>query len=149
MLERSGNVRKMQREDKTRYAVSSGCGLWNTILLSARRNPARAAELGRMGGLKNRHYGDADEVKVDAPSTPAEVRNMLSQAMADVRAGKLDPKIANSMTLIANALLKAFELADLEERMARLKDELQGRFEASPGCIKQPLPSRPRPLRIG
>src|SRR5882672_10180287 len=94
---------------------------------------ARAAELGRMGGRKNRHYVAADEVKFDAPSTPAEVRNMLSQAMADVRAGKLDPRIANSMTAIANALLKALELADLEERIARLKEELQGRFETSPG----------------
>jgi len=93
-----------------------------------------------MGGRKNRHYVAADEVKFDAPSTPAEVRNMLSQAMADVRAGKLDPKIANSMTLIANALLKALELADLEERIARLKEELQGRFETSPGSHRTTAP---------
>ena len=88
-------------------------------------DPSRAAELGRMGGRKNRHYVDVDEVKFAPPVTPEDIRNMLSQAIADVRARKLDPRIANTLTHMAVALLKAFESTDVQQRLARLEKELQ------------------------
>ena len=92
-------------------------------------DPSRAAELGRMGGRKNRHYVDVDEVKFAPPSTPEDIRNMLSQAMADVHARKLHPRIASTLTYMAGALLKAIESTDVQQRLARLEEGLRAKAE--------------------
>jgi hypothetical protein len=94
-------------------------------------DPARAAELGRRGGLKNRHYVDKDEVIIAPPTTPEDVKNLLAQAMVDVRARKLDPRIASTLTYMSGALLKAFESMDQEKRLARLEEELQAKADKS------------------
>ena len=88
-------------------------------------DPARAAELGRMGGRKNRHYVDAaDEVKFAPPSTPEDIRNMLSQVMVDVHARKLHPRIASTLAYLSGPLLKAIESTDVQQRLARLEKEM-------------------------
>ena len=92
-------------------------------------DPGRAAELGRMGGRKNRHYVDVDEVKFAPPSTPEDIRNMLSQAMADVHARKLHPRIASTLTYMAAALLKAIESTDVQQPLARLEEGLRAKAE--------------------
>jgi len=81
-----------------------------------------------MGGLKNRHYVDTAELTVSPPSTPEDVKNLLAQAMADVRSRKLDPRIASTLTYMAGALLKAIESTDLQ-RLARLEKELLAKEE--------------------
>jgi hypothetical protein len=82
-----------------------------------------------MGGLKNRHYVDTEEVTVSPPSTPEDVKNLLAQAMADVRSRKLDPRIASTLTYMAGALLKAIESTDLQQRLARVEGELRARAD--------------------
>jgi hypothetical protein len=88
-------------------------------------DPARAVELGRMGGRKNRHHVDTDEVTIAPPATPEDVKNLLAQAMVDVRTRKLDPRIASTLTYMSTALLKAFESTDMHQRLARLEEKLQ------------------------
>lgn len=83
-------------------------------------DPNRAADLGRMGGLKNRHYVDT-EVTIALPTSPEDVKNVLAQAMVDVRARRLDPRIASALTSMSTALLKAFESTDVERRLAQLE----------------------------
>jgi hypothetical protein len=82
-----------------------------------------------MGGLKNRHYVDTEEVTVSPPSTPEDVKNLLAQAMADVRSRKLDPRIASTLTYMAGALLKAIESTDLQQRLARLEGALRAKAD--------------------
>jgi hypothetical protein len=84
-----------------------------------------------MGGLKNRHYVDTDEVTIAPPSTPEDVKNVLAQAMADVLAKKLDPRIASTITYMSGALLKAFESTDLQQRIARLEQEPRAKADTS------------------
>ena len=86
-------------------------------------DPARAAELGRMGGRKNRHYVDIDPVTIAPPTTPEDVKNLLAQAMVDVRAKRLDPRTAGTLTYMSGVLLKAFESTDLEKRLASLEEK--------------------------
>lgn len=86
-------------------------------------DPARAAELGRMGGLKNRHYVDIDPVTIAPPTTPEDVKNLLAQAIVDVRAKRLDPRTASTLTYMSGVLLKAFESTDLERRLALLEQK--------------------------
>jgi hypothetical protein len=84
-----------------------------------------------MGGLKNRHSVDTDEVTIAPPSTPEDVKNLLAQAMADVRAKKLDPRTASTLTYMSGALLKAFESTDLQRRLARVEEELRAKADKS------------------
>ena len=81
-----------------------------TQLCAIHGDPARAAELGRMGGRKNRHYVETEEVNIAPPSTPEDIKNLLAQVMVDVRARKLDPRIASTLTSTAGVLLRALEL---------------------------------------
>jgi len=46
---------------------------------------------------------------------------MLAETMADIRAGKLDPKLGTTLGYLGTALLRAFELADLDQRLERLE----------------------------
>ena len=75
-----------------------------------------------MGGLKNRHYVDNDAVTIAHPTTAEDVKNLLAQAMVDVRAKRLDPRTASTLTYMSGVLLKAFESTDLETRLARLEE---------------------------
>ena len=86
-----------------------------------------------MGGRKNRHYVDADETKFVAPTTPQEVRTIMSQVMVDVHAGKLDPRRAVTMNSVAATLLKAMEITELQQRLLRLEEGREDRSTASPG----------------
>ncbi len=88
-------------------------------------DPERAAELGRMGGLKNRHYVETDPVTIAKPSTPEDVQNVLAQTLVDMRAKKVDPRTATALAYVSGFLLKSFQTTDFEQRLARLEAERQ------------------------
>lgn len=74
-----------------------------TQLCALHGDPERAAELGRMGGSRNRHYVDTEPVNIAPPSTPEDVKNVLAQAMVDVRAKKLDPRTGSALTYMSRS----------------------------------------------
>ena len=80
-----------------------------------------------MGGRKNRHYIENEDISVIPPSTPEEVKAFLSQSMADVRTGKLDPGRASALTYMASVLLKAIDGTDIHRRLSRLEAEREGK----------------------
>ncbi len=41
--------------------------------------------------------------------------------MAEVRAGKMDPKLGTTIGYLGMALLRAFEVTDLEERLEKME----------------------------
>lgn len=111
---------KTKRGNPCQAAVAPG-----TRLCAFHADPNRASKLGRIGGRKNRHYVDIDAVTMAPPTTPEDVKNLLAQAMVDVRARKLDPRIASTLTYMSTALLKAFDSTDVQQRLARLEEELR------------------------
>jgi hypothetical protein len=117
---------KTKRGSPCRAAAVHG-----TRFCAIHADPNRAAELGRIGGLKNRHYVETDEVIIAPPKTPEDVKNLLAQAMVDVRAKRLDPRTASTLTYMSSALLKAFESTDLQQRLARLEEELRTKADKS------------------
>jgi hypothetical protein len=56
---------------------------------------------------------------------------MLAEAMADIRAGRMDPKLASTLGYLGMSLLRAFEVAEFEQRLERLeqRDDLENQAE--------------------
>ena len=96
-----------------------------TAFCALHGDPERAAELGRMGGQKNRHYVETEPMEITPPSTPEEIKNLLAQAMADVRAKKLEPRAATALTYMSRVLLEAIAATDLQSQVERLEQQLQ------------------------
>ena len=84
-------------------------------------DPGRAAQLGRMGGMGNRHVYENDGKEVSPPQTASDVKNLLAYAMAEIRAGKMDPKLGTTLGYLGTSLLKAIETSDIEQRLERLE----------------------------
>jgi len=60
-------------------------------------NPDKAVELGRSGGLRRQHTFEQQKEPVAPPESAADVRRMLAETMAEVKAGRMDPKVANTV----------------------------------------------------
>lgn len=86
-----------------------------------RADPDRAARLGRKRGLRNRHVYESHGADVAPPQTASDVKYLLADAMAHVRAGKMDPKLGTTLGYLGTSLLKAIEIADLEHRVTKLE----------------------------
>jgi general stress protein YciG len=72
-------------------------------------DPTRAAELGRKGGARNRKLYDCEPANVDVPESAGDVRRMLGEALAETRAGKMDPKVGSTLAYISIAWLRTFD----------------------------------------
>ena len=86
-------------------------------------DPQRAAELGRKGGRRRAALKPEGLEEFAAPKTAADLRDVLAQSIIEVRVGKLDPKLANSISYLGAGLLRAIEISDLEARLAVLERE--------------------------
>jgi hypothetical protein len=73
-----------------------------------------------------------DELKeFEAPRTAADLRDLLAQLIIEIRAGRLDPKLANSISYLGTGFLRAIEVADLQARVDELERAHQ---QAWPNC---------------
>jgi len=90
-------------------------------LCSLHSDPKRAAELGRKGGMRNRHIYEIEDKEVVPPQNAFDVKTMLAEAMAAIRAGKMDPKLGTTLGYLGTSLLKAIETSDIELRLAKLE----------------------------
>jgi general stress protein YciG len=102
-----------------------------SALCALHSDPNRAAELGRKGGARNRKVYDSEVRKVSVPESAGEVKRMMAESMAEVRAGKMDPKLGTTLGYLGTALLRAFEVAEFEQRLERLerRNELEEQAE--------------------
>lgn len=84
-------------------------------------NPNKAAEMGRIGGRKNRHVtaGAADPLPV--LDNALAVRETVARLIADVYSGKPAPTIAAGLAPLLNLQLRAIETADLVQKVAELE----------------------------
>lgn len=114
-------------------------------------NPKKAAELGRIGGRKNRRFRVTSDPLPDLDNVTA-VRDVAERLIADVYAGKLNPRTASSLAPLLHLQLRAIEKTDFEKRLAKtekrlalLMDELEtGRPEKmQQGQSAEPFGKRP------
>lgn len=80
---------------------------------------------------------DGDVREVPIPGSAADVKRMLAETMADIRAGKMDPKLGSALSYVGTTLLRAFDVADFEERLEKLeqRNELESQAEQA-GAVK-------------
>jgi len=81
--------------------------------------PGKAAELGRKGGRRRTVFRQENLKELEPPKTVGDLRDLLAQAIVEVRAGKLDPKLANSISYLGTGFLRAIEVGDLQEKLYR------------------------------
>jgi len=85
--------------------------------------PGKAAELGSKGGRRRAVYSPDALQEFTAPRNAADLRDLLAQSIIEIRAGKLDPKLANSISYLGTGFLRAIEFADLQARIEELERE--------------------------
>jgi hypothetical protein len=116
------SCKALTKSGKPCKAVPLANGL--CLFHSGRQNPV---QLGRKGGRKNRHtIPDGESTPLTPPQTASDVKVSLANLMSDVKHGRVEPKIANCCAYIASSLLKAIEVGDLEERIAKLEEASSG-----------------------
>jgi hypothetical protein len=98
-------------------------------------DPGKAAELGSKGGRRRAIKGaaPAETASVEPPKTAEELRDLLAEAVAQVKTGQLDTKTANALAYTGTALLRVIEVSSYESRLAALEARLlrRGRGDAS------------------
>src|SRR5438093_1475405 len=101
---------------------SGGCGRGSLRAFHA--DPKRAAQLGRMGGSKNRRHDPlrSETEPLRPPQTAKEVKDLLAEAMAGIHAGRLEPRMGSVIAYLGTALLKAIETTEYQERIEALEE---------------------------
>ena len=85
--------------------------------------PGKAAELGRKGGRRRTICVPTGLKEFAAPKNTADLKDLLAQSIVEIRSGRLDPKLANSISYLGAGFLRAVEVADVEERLAELEKQ--------------------------
>jgi hypothetical protein len=73
------------------------------------------------GGRRRTVYSSDGLKEFSAPTSAADLRDLLAQSIIEIRTGKLDPKLANSISYLGSGFLRAIEVSDLESRLAVLE----------------------------
>jgi hypothetical protein len=103
-------------------AAPAVCG---GVYCALHSDPERAAQLGRKGGRKNRRFPSATQELPERPlRSVREVTELLGETINQVRVGRLDPRVANTVGYLATATLKALQQGDIEARLRAIEEVL-------------------------
>jgi hypothetical protein len=84
-------------------------------------NPAKASELGREGGRKNRRVVEETRDPLRDLKTARDVQEMNQWVIEAVCAGKIEPQTANSVVRALTLQLGVIRITDFEHRLAELE----------------------------
>ena len=113
----------MQCEHKKRDGKRCGArALTGQNRCALHAHPGRAAELGSKGGRRRAVYSAVDLKDFAAPKTAADLRDLLAESIVEIRAGKLDPRIATAVGYLGSSYLRALEVSDVEARLDALEE---------------------------
>lgn len=88
-------------------------------------DPSRAAQLGREGGRRNRHFIEDTARPLPTLDSITNIRNAVSSIIEDIYTGRVHPRKAAAMAPLLGVLLRASTGAELEQRMERLEGEVR------------------------
>jgi hypothetical protein len=93
-------------------------------------NPAKAAELGRIGGRSKRHSFSEITNPLPKLESANAVRETVDRLVAEVYEGKIQPKVAAGLAPLLNLQLQAIKTTDLDLRLAKMEKQMEERNEA-------------------
>ena len=67
---------------------------------------------------------------------PGSVRRLLSRVVNQLMAGEIPPPVANSVTMACNALLRSFEMIELEQKLNDLEQQISRKKETKLRVVK-------------
>lgn len=116
-------VMKTKNRCKGRTKAGKPCGAAATDggLCFFHANPSKASELGRIGGRSKRHAAAVSGDPLPTLDSAVALREVAGRLIADVIAGKVHPRIAAVLPPLINLQLQAINIADLEQRLAKLE----------------------------
>jgi hypothetical protein len=85
-----------------------------------------AAVFGTRGGHRRTVFSPDGLVTFGPPQSASDIRELLGWSIIEIRSGKLDPKLANSISYLSAGFLKAVEVSDLEARLTALEKQRTG-----------------------
>lgn len=88
--------------------------------------------LGARGGRRRSVYKLEDLTPISGLRTAEDMRDLLAATILDLRSGKIDTRLANSIFYAASAFLNAVEITDLEAKMEELERGRVGPLSAPP-----------------
>jgi hypothetical protein len=105
-------------------------------------NPKKASELGRIGGRRKSFPDAGNAGSLLKLETATAVRDVATRLIADVFAGKMNPRIAAGLAPLLNLQLRLIETSDLERRIAELEKRSAetAELESKPPIEKADLP---------
>jgi hypothetical protein len=85
-----------------------------------------ASKMGIKGGHRRTIFDPDGLVAFDPPETAADLKKLFARSIIEIRAAKLDPKLANSISYLGMGFLKALDLSDHEARLTAIEKQLSG-----------------------
>lgn len=85
-----------------------------------------ASRLGTKGGHRRAIFNPEGLVAFSPPENAADLKKLFAQSIIEIRAAKLDPKLANSISYLGMGFLKALDLSDHEARLSAIEKHLAG-----------------------
>jgi hypothetical protein len=89
-------------------------------------NPDRAHLLGQIGGKRNRRTPVVD-LEVPDNMTANDLRNLTGKAIRALLLGELTTRKAGALAQLCNSMHRMIPAADLEDRVAKLEQQLEER----------------------
>jgi hypothetical protein len=83
--------------------------------------PGWAAELGSNWGRRRAICSPGELREFGTPKTAADLRELLAESIIEIRAGKLDPRVANALGYLGESYLRALEVSEVEARLDALE----------------------------
>lgn len=86
-------------------------------------------------------YSPGDLKDFAAPKTASDLRDLLAESIIEIRAGKLDPRVANALGYLGASYLRALEVSEVEAHLdvleANQRTEERAYLRSSPAGSKQ------------
>ena len=80
-----------------------------------------AQRLGARGGRRRAIYNPDGLEPFARPQNAGEMQMLLAQTIVEVRSGKMDPRVANTIAYLGTSFLSALETWELENRLQTLE----------------------------
>jgi len=103
-------------------------------------NPNKASELGRLGGKNKRPTGAQSADLLPKLDKASAIQEAVDRLVADVYAGKVQPRVATGLASLLSLQLRAIETTNLERRLEKVERLLSKAEKAQPGQAQPPSP---------